>query len=157
MTKKIPDGYHTITACIFFKDTKKAIEFYKKAFGAKEMMTMPGPNGKGIMHAEVKIGDSIIMMGDENPTKNSKSPETLGGSAVTFYLYVEDVDAAFKKAVSAGATSVMPIQDMFWGDRIGSVKDQFGYSWMLATHTKDLSPEEIKQGAQEAMSQMARK
>ena len=157
MTKAIPEGFHTLTAMFVFKDARKAIDFYKMAFNAKELSVMPGPDGKGIMHAEVKIGDSIIMMGDQCPGQSSKSIEDFGGSPVSFYLYVENVDSAFSRAVEAGATVDMPVQDMFWGDRAGSLKDPFGYSWMLGTHTKDLSEEEIKQGAQKAFAEMAQK
>ena len=114
---------------------------------------MPGPDGKCVMHAEVWIGDSIVMMSDENPQQPCKSAESLGGSSVNCYLYVENVDAAFSRAVEAGASVLMPVQDMFWGDRVGSVKDPFGYSWMLGTQVKDLSPEKIAQAAQKACAQ----
>lgn len=150
MTKPIPDGYHAISPMLVAKDARKAIDFYKKAFDAKEKFVMPGPNGQGVMHAELQIGDSVFMMGDENPQRNRKSAETLGSSPVSFYLYVKNVDASFKNAVDAGATVEMPLQDMFWGDRAGTVKDPFGYTWMIATHTKDLTPEEIKKGAETA-------
>lgn len=153
MTKPIPDGYHSISPYLTFKDTHRAIEFYKKVFEAKERLIMPGPNGRGVMHSELQIGNSIFMMGDENPQKNNKSAETLGSSPVSFYLYVTDVDASFKKAVEAGARVEMPLQDMFWGDRAGTVKDPFGYVWMIATHKKDLTPEEIKKGAEAAFAQ----
>lgn len=147
MTKPIPDGYHTITAMCCYKDTRKAIDFYKRAFGAEERSVMPGANGKGIVHAEIKIGDSIFMMGDEK-TPSCKSAESFGGSPTSFYLYVKDADAAFKKAIEAGAKSEMAMEDMFWGDRMGTVKDPFGYSWSFATHKKDLSPQEIQKGAE---------
>jgi PhnB protein len=153
MTKPIPDGYHSISPCICFKDTRKAIDFYKRVFGATEKFVMPGPNGRGIMHAELQIGSSIFMMGDENPERNCKSAESFGGSPVSFYLYVSNVDAFFKKAVEGGATVDMPLQDMFWGDRACKVRDPFGYLWMIATHTKDLTPEEIKKGAEAFMCQ----
>lgn len=153
MTKPIPDGYHTLTPLLVFKDARKAIDFYKKAFGASERHVMPGPNGKGVMHAEIKIGNSIVMMGEENPSRGSKSAETLGACPVAFYVYVENVEAAFKQAVAAGATSQMPPQDMFWGDRMGTVKDPFGYNWSFATHKKDLTPEEMAKGAEAVYSQ----
>ena len=140
-----------------FKDARKAIEFYKRAFGAVELVTMPGPDGKGVMHAEVRIGDSIIMIGDENPQEACKSAETMGGSPVSFYIYVENADAAFRRAIEAGAESRMPVEDMFWGDRAGTVQDPFGYSWMLATHIKDLTMPEIQQGAHAFFSKMAKK
>jgi len=156
MAKPIPDGYHTITVMCCFKDTRKAIDFYKKAFGAEERFVMPGPNGKGIMHAEIKIGDSFFMMGDERPPQ-SKGIENFGGSPTSFYLYVKDVDASFKKAIDAGATSIMAVEDMFWGDRMGTVKDPFGYTWSFATHKKDMSPEEIKRNAEAFYAQKAMK
>ena len=149
MIKAIPDGYHTLTPALVFKDARKAIDFYKRALGAREKMVMPGPDGKGIMHAELLIGDSPFMLGEESPHCPSKSAETLGESPVTFLVYVKDVDAAFDQAVAAGATVTQPVQEMFWGDRAGNVKDPFGYTWMIATHTRDLSKEEIAQGARE--------
>jgi PhnB protein len=148
MIKPIPDGFHTITPTFMFKDTRKAIAFYKKAFGATEKFLMPGPDGKGVMHAQIQIGDSNIMMGDEHPQPDCKSAETLGASPIGMYLYVKDVDAAFKKALAAGGAVRMPVQDMFWGDRMGCVKDPFGYSWTLATHVADVSPEEMARGAE---------
>jgi len=157
MTKAIPEGFHTITPMFMFKDARKAIEFYKRAFGAQERFAMPGPDGKGVMHAEVQIGNSIFMMGEENPQEPCKSAETIGGSPVSFYIYLENVDEAFRIAMEAGAQVRMPVQDMFWGDRIGTVQDPFGYSWTLATHTKDLTPQEIQAGAQAAFAEMGRK
>ncbi|OGW32680.1 MAG: glyoxalase [Nitrospirae bacterium GWC2_56_14] len=156
MTEKIPKGYHTVTPMLMFKDSRKAIDFYKLAFGAQEHYAMPGPDGKGVMHAEMQIGNSIFMMGDEYPQQPGKSAETAGGSPVSFYLYVEDADEAFRTATDAGAVTDMPVQDMFWGDRVGTVRDPFGYSWSVATHTRDLSPEEIRQGAEAAFAQMAK-
>jgi PhnB protein len=156
MTKPIPEGFHSVTPIFVFKDSRKAIDFYKRAFGAMEHYAMPGPDGKGVMHAEIQIGNSILMMSDENPQQPSKSSETMGGTPVNMYLYVENVDAAFGRAVEAGATVQMQVQDMFWGDRVGSVKDPFGYSWMIATHVKDLSKEEIAKGAQEAFAKMSK-
>ncbi|HEY6008536.1 MAG TPA: VOC family protein [Geobacteraceae bacterium] len=157
MTRAIPEGFHSVTPMFMFKDTRKAMEFYKRAFGAQELFAMPGPDGKGVMHAELRIGDSIIMMGDESPQEPCKSAETMGGSPVSFYLYVENVDAAFAKAVEAGAETRMPVEDMFWGDRAGSVQDPFGYGWMLASHIKDLTPQEMEQGAQAFLAQMGKK
>jgi PhnB protein len=153
--KPIPEGFHTLTPSIVFKDTRKAIEFYKKALGARERMAMPGPDGKGIMHAEIQISDSIVMMNDEMP--QCTSAQTLGGSPVSFFLYVPDADASFKKAVDAGATVMMPMQDAFWGDRWGMVTDPFGHTWSFATHKRDLAPEEMRKAAQEACAQMAAK
>jgi len=157
MIKKIPQEFHSITPMLVLKDVRRAIEFYQRALGARELMVMPGPDGKGVMHAEVKIGDSIIMMGEENPQYPCKSAETLGGSPVSFYLYLENVDEAFKVAVAAGAVVQMPVEEMFWGDRVGTVEDPFGYSWSLATHTRDLTPEEIRQGAEAACAKMTEK
>lgn len=155
--KPIPEGYHTVTPTFTFKDSRKALDFYKKAFGAVETFVMPGPGGRGVMHAMMKIGNSNIMMGDESREMPCRSAETLGGSPVAFYLYVEDADAAFKKAAASGASVLQPMQDQFWGDRTGTVKDPFGYSWTFASHTKDLTPEQIAKGAAEAMSQHAAK
>lgn len=153
MTKPIPEGYHSLTPHLIVKDAAKAIDWYAKAFGATEILRMPGPGGKGVMHAEIKIGDSHIMMAEENPAFNNKSPSTLGGSPVALHLYVEDADKAFKQAVDAGAKAEMPPQDMFWGDRYGKVTDPDGHSWSIATHTKDMSPEEIMAGAAKAFSE----
>ncbi len=157
MTKTIPEGYNTLTPSFTFKDSLKAIEFYKKAFNAKEICVFPGPSGKGIMHAVIQIGNSLIMMGDENPSSDcGKSAETIGNSPISLFVYVDDVDAAFKQAVNAGATTTMPVADMFWGDRCGNVKDPFGYSWMIATHKQDLTPEQVTKGAEEFFAQMAK-
>ena len=157
MTKAIPEGFHSVTPMFMFKDARKAIEFYKRAFGAQERFAMPGPDGKGVMHAEVLIGNSIIMMGEENPQEPCKSAETIGGSPVSFYIYLENVDEAFRIAIEAGAEVRMPVQDMFWGDRVCTVQDPFGYGWMLATHIKDLTPQEMEKGAQAAFAEMGRK
>ncbi len=157
MTKAIPEGFHTVTPMFMFKDARKAIAFYQRAFGAQELFTMPGPDGKGVMHAELRIGDSIIMMGDEHPQEPCKSAETMGGSPISFYVYVENVDAAFPQAVEAGAETRMPVEDMFWGDRTGTVQDPFGYSWMLATHVRDLTPQQMEEGARAFFARMAQK
>lgn len=143
--KPIPDGYHTATIYLTIRGTDQAIEFYKKAFGAEELVRMPGPDGKSVMHAEIRIGDSMIMMGEEMPGAQGKclSPATLKGSTAGVMLYVADVDASFKRAVDAGATAVMPPQDMFWGDRFGSLVDPFGHQWSIATHKEDVAPEEM--------------
>lgn len=155
MTQAIPEGYHSVTPIMVFKDTRKAIDFYKSAFGAQEQFILPAPEGKGIMHAELRIGSSILMMGDENPDQPCKSAETLGDSPVTFYLYLENVDEAFQLAIQAGAKARMPVENMFWGDRVGSMQDPFGYSWILATHVKDATPEEIQEGAHAACAETA--
>jgi len=157
MTKAIPEGYHSVSPMFMFRDARKAIDFYKRAFGATERYAMPGPDGKGVMHAEMMIGNSIIMMGEEHPNESCRSAETIGGSPVSFYLYLENVDEAFGRAVAAGATVRMPLDEMFWGDRAGTVQDPFGYSWTLASHTRDLTPEEIRQGAEAFFAGMAKK
>lgn len=154
--KSIPDGYHTITPNIVVQEASRAIDFYKKAFGAEEIMRMPGPGGK-IMHAELRIGDSRLMLCDEMPEMGSKSPKTLGGSPGGFYVYVENVDAAWKRALDAGAKPKMPLEDMFWGDRAGWVEDPFGHTWTLAQHVADLTPEEIQKGQQEFFARMQNK
>ena len=151
--KAVPEGYHTITPNIVVSDGAKAIDFYKKAFGAEEIVRMPGPNG-GIMHAELRIGDSVVMLGEDMPEFGSKNPKAYGGSPVSFYVYVEDVDAAWERAINAGAKSVFPLWDMFWGDRTGRLEDPFGHNWSLAQHMKDLTPEEIKKGEEEFRAQM---
>ncbi len=157
MIKAIPDGYHSVTPMFTFKDARRAIDFYKRAFGAVEHYVMPGPDGKGVMHAELQIGDSILMCGEENPQNSCKSAETAGGSPVSFYIYLKDVDAGFKTAVAAGAKVRMPVAETFWGDRMGTVEDPFGYSWSLATHTRDLTPDQIRAGAQAFFAQMKSK
>ncbi len=129
-----------------------AIAFYKKAFGAEELMRLPDPQGK-IMHACIRIGDSAVMLADENPECGGLGPKSLKGSPVTIHLQVEDADAAFQRAVAAGANVTMPLQDMFWGDRFSVIEDPFGHSWSIATHMRDLTPEEIQQAAQEMFSQ----
>ena len=147
--KPIPEGFHAVTPSLTLKNSLKAIEFYKKAFGAKVLDVFPAPDGRGTMHATIQIGDSILMMGDEMPNPGcSKSAESLGASPVSLYIYVPNADAVFKQAVAAGAVATMPVADMFWGDRCGSLKDPFGYSWMIATHIRDLTSEEVRQGAE---------
>lgn len=141
-TKPIPDGYHTATPYLIITDAAKAIEFYKEAFGATECMRLPTPDGK-LMHAEIMIGDSPIMLCDECPEWHALSPQTIGGTAVSIVLYVADVDAVVNRAVAAGATLLMPVADQFWGDRMGTVADPFGHKWSVATHTEDVTPEEI--------------
>lgn len=141
--KAIPDGMHSITPHLVCAGAAKAIEFYKAAFGAQETGRLAGPDGK-IMHASVKIGDSHVMLVDEAPEWGALSPKTLKGTPVTIHLYVDDVDAVYAQAVKAGATPAMPVQDMFWGDRYGTVLDPFGHSWSIATHKQDLSYEEIR-------------
>jgi PhnB protein len=144
--KPIPEGYHTATPYLIVKDAARAIEFYKKAFGATELMRMPGPGGK-IGHAEIKIGDSPIMLADEVPGMGFRSPESLGGSPISILLYVEDVDVVFSEALAAGAKEQRPVADQFYGDRTGGVTDPFGHVWYIATHKEDVSPEEMKKRA----------
>ena len=139
--KAIPEGYHTITPHLIVKGAAEAIEFYKNAFGAEEVMRMPGPDGM-IMHSELRIGDSHFMLNDEFPNFGKMGPKSIGGTAVTIHLYVSDVDALYARAVKAGAKATMPIADMFWGDRYGQIEDPFGHQWSLATHKEDLTPEE---------------
>ena len=148
----IPPGYHTVTPYLVVSDGSGALEYYTKAFDAKEVNRMAGPGGK-IMHAEFKIGDSIIMLAEE--VGPNRSPQSLGGSPVSIFLYVEDVDAVFKKAVDAGAKADMPPQDMFWGDRFGKLTDPYGHLWGLATHIEDVAPQEMDQRAREAMAKMS--
>lgn len=146
--KAIPDGYHTATPYLVITNAGKAIEFYKEAFGAMERMRLASPDGK-VMHAEIKIGDSPIMLCDECPDWNALSPQTIGGTAVSIMLYVEDADTVVNRAVEAGAKLLMPVADQFWGDRCGTVTDPFGHKWTVATHTEDVSPEEICKRAKE--------
>jgi len=144
--KPVPDGYSTVTPTITVREAAKAIEFYKKAFDAQEIFRFTSPDGKTIMHAEIKIGNSIVMLNDEFPQMNCRSPQSIGGTGSSIFLYVNDADATFNKAVSAGAKSLMPLMDAFWGDRFGSIQDPFGHVWSIATHKKDMTPEEIKAG-----------
>jgi len=151
--KPIPDGYHTLTPYLTVRDAARAIEFYKQAFGAELRGggVMKGPDGK-VMHAELKIGDSVIMLADEMPEYGSLSPQSIGGSAMGLHIYLDGVDAAFARAVKAGAEVEMPVTDQFWGDRYGKLKDPFGHKWSIATHVKDLSEDEMKRGMQDAMA-----
>ncbi len=143
MVKPVPEGYHAVTPYLIVSDAGKAIEFYKRGLGAQEIMRMPGPGGR-IMHAEVKIGDSIVMLGEEPPDKPTlRAPQSAGMQTASLYLYVPNVDTAFKRALDAGAKAVQPVADMFWGDRIAQIADPSGHQWTLATHKEDLTPEEI--------------
>jgi PhnB protein len=153
----IPEGFHTVTPAIVVRDAAKAIDFYKKALGAQELMRMPGPDGK-IMHAEIKIGDSIIFISDENPQMaHVKSPQTLGGCTGTLNVYVPNVDTTFKQALAAGGKESMPVADQFWGDRYGSFIDPFGFSWGVATHKEDVSAQDMPKRAQEFFANMAQR
>ncbi len=142
--KPIPDGYHNLTPYMTVRDAARAIEFYKQAFGAVEKGVMHGPDGK-IMHAELRIGDSIFMLADEFPQYGALSPQSTGGSGMGLHIYTEDVDGAFDRAVKAGATVEMPVSDMFWGDRYGKLGDPFGHKWSIATHKRDMSGDEMAQ------------
>ena len=144
--KPIPDGYHTATPYLIVNDAAQAIEFYKKAFGATELLRMAKPDGK-IGHAEIRIGDSTIMLADEFPEMGARSPQSFGGSPVSIFLYVENVDAVFAQTVAAGAVVQRPVADQFYGDRMGGVKDPFGHAWYIATHVEDVSPEEMRKRA----------
>jgi PhnB protein len=150
----LPKGFHTVTPSIYVRNAAQAIDFYKKALGAEERMRFAGPDGK-ITHAELQIGDSIIFLSEENPAWGCKSPQTLGGVTGGLYLYVEDVDKAFDRAVNAGGKAQMPVSDMFWGDRMGNFTDPYGQTWTLATHTKDMSEREMEEGAKKFYAQMA--
>jgi len=145
--KPIPNGFHTATPYLVQSDCAAAIEFYKKAFGATEIMRMAGPPGK-IGHAEIKIGDSIIMVADEMPGGEDRAPKSLGGTTAAVFLYVTDVDSTYKRALDSGAKSVMAPADMFWGDRFGKLIDPFGHSWAVATHKEDVAPEEMQKRMQ---------
>ncbi|HEX4486096.1 MAG TPA: VOC family protein [Terriglobales bacterium] len=140
--KPIPDGYHSMTPYLTIDGAAKAIEFYTKVFGATELLRLPGPDGK-LGHAEIRIGDSVLMMADESPQMGNRSPKSIGGSPVGIMLYVENSDHVFAKAVAAGATVDRPIEDQFYGDRSGTVVDPFGYKWTISTHIEDVSPEEM--------------
>ena len=151
--KPIPEGYHTLTAYLAVDDARKAIDFYKQAFGASERVLMPAPDGK-VGHAELQIGDSIVMLADPFPQSRATPPKELGGSSVTLFMYMEDVDAVVKQAADAGATVVSEPENMFWGDRSGTLTDPFGHQWMIATHVEDVSPEEMAERAKDAMASM---
>jgi PhnB protein len=149
--KPIPQGFHSVTPYLTVHDAARAIDFYKHAFGAQEVMRMGGPDGK-IGHAEIQIGDSKIMLADEMPGMGAQSPQSLGGTTGGLFLYVENVDNVFQQAVSAGAQVEMPLENQFWGDRYGRLKDPFGHSWSVGTHIEDVAPEEMTKRMQDAMA-----
>ena len=151
--KPIPEGYRTITPFLTVHDAAQAIDFYKEAFGAEERYRMTMPDGKGVAHAELKIGDSIFMLSDEMPGQSCE-PSALGESCVGFYLYVKDVDDVFERAVAAGAKVKEPLKDAFWGDRVGQIIDPAGHLWNIATHIEDVSPEELRKRGREMFEKM---
>ncbi|HLL88022.1 MAG TPA: VOC family protein [Tepidisphaeraceae bacterium] len=151
--RPIPEGYHTVTPYLRCREAAKAIEFYKAAFGAEEVFRMPGPGGT-IMHAEVRIGDSFVMVSDEFPNWGAKGPQSYGGTTVGLHLYVADADAAFARATAAGATVMMPLTNQFWGDRYGKLQDPFGHEWSVSQHVEDVPPDEMERRAAEMMKQM---
>ena len=153
--KPIPEGYHSVTPYLCLNDAAAAIDFYKRALGAVEIMRMPDPSGK-IMHAEIKIGDSHVMLSDEAPGWDAFSPRKYGGSPVKLCLYVEDVDARIGRAVAAGGKLIRPIENHFYGDRSGAVQDPFGYTWFISTHVEDVPPEELDRRAKKAMAEMSK-
>jgi len=153
--KRVPEGYHTITPHLTVKDAAKAIEFYKKAFGATERGRHLGPGGK-IMHAEMQLGDSRFMLNDEFPEMGACGPTGTGRSPVTIHLYVEDVDKVYNQAVAAGAKASMPVMDQFWGDRYGMVTDPFGHNWSIGSHIKDMTPAEMEAAGKAAMAAMGK-
>ena len=154
--KPVPEGFHTVTPHLVVRGAEKALDFYKRAFGAQIRSVHKTPDGK-VMHADMRIGDSILMLNDEFPEMKANSPQALGGSSVTLNLYVPDADALFKQAVGAGATVAMPIADMFWGDRYGKLTDPFGHEWSMGTHKEDLTPQEIEKRGKAFFEQMPKK
>lgn len=152
--KPIPEGYHSVTPYLYIRGAGRAIDFYKSVFGATEKLRMPSPDGK-IMHAELQIGDSVVMLADENPHSQAKSPETLGGVTNSILLYLENVDSVVDNAVKLGAKILRPTEDQFYGDRMGTILDPFGQMWSVATHIEDVSPEEMKKRMAKLASQAA--
>ncbi|HUF26754.1 MAG TPA: VOC family protein [Gemmatimonadaceae bacterium] len=152
--KSPPKGYHTVTPTIVVRDASDAIDFYKRAFGAEEVNRMAGPDGK-IMHAEIRIGDSVVMLGEENPQWGAVSPLSTNGNPGSLHIYVDDADAAFARAVREGAKVRHPLEDAFWGDRYGKVTDPYGHEWGIATRVKDLSDAEMQKAAEKWMAQAA--
>jgi PhnB protein len=149
-TKPIPEGYHSVTPYLVVKGASRAIEFYKEAFGATELMRMEGPGGS-VGHAEIKIGNSPVMLADEHPDMGFRSPQTLGGAGVSLMVYVDDVDEVFPRAVSAGAKELRPVQNQFYGDRSGTLEDPFGHVWTVSTHVEDLSTDEMIERSKELL------
>lgn len=156
MARAIPQGYHSVTPYLIIKGAADAIDFYKRAFGATEVMRMASPDGK-IGHAEITIGDSHIMLADEYPQMGHRSPQSIGGTGVSLMVYLEGVDEVFKRAIAAGAKELQPIKDQFYGDRSGTLQDPFGHVWTLATHVEDIPPEEMRRRAEKYMQQQKAK
>ncbi|HEU4344860.1 MAG TPA: VOC family protein [Candidatus Binatia bacterium] len=150
--KAIPDGYHSVTPYLIVKGADRAIDFYKRVFGASQRMRMDGPNGT-VGHAEIEIDGSAIMLADEFPDMGFRSPQSLGGAGVSLHLYVKDVDACFNKAIATGAKALRPVQDQFYGDRSGTLEDPFGHVWTISTHKEDVSPEELRRRSEAFMKQ----
>lgn len=150
--RPVPEGFHTLTPHLTVRNCAKAIDFYKKAFGAEELMRAPGPDGKSIMHAQLKVGNSMLMVNDEFPDWGCLSPLSKPGAGVQIHMCVEDVDSMWKRAIGAGATEVMPLQNQFWGDRYGKLKDPFGHEWSLATRIEEPTPEEMRKRQMEAFA-----
>jgi PhnB protein len=150
--KPIPDGYHSVTPYLILRGAAEALAFYRRAFGATELMRMEGSNGR-VGHAEIRIGDSVVMLADEHPEMGIRGPKSLGGAGVSLLVYVPDVDARFEAAVAAGAKVVRPIKDQFYGDRSGTVEDPFGHVWTIATHVEDVPPDEMARRAQAFVAQ----
>jgi PhnB protein len=152
--KPIPEGYHTLSTHLAVDDAAQAIEYYKDAFGAEERVRMDAPDGK-VGHAELQIGDSVVMLSDPFPGASTRPPAELGGTSASMFMYVEDVDAVVKRAVDTGSTVTMEVADQFWGDRYGTITDPFGHVWSIATHIEDLTPEEIAERGKAAMAAMS--
>jgi len=152
--KPVPEGYRTATPYLIIRGAAAAIEFYQRAFGATELLRMADPQGR-VGHAEIKIGDSVIMLADEHPAMGYRGPRSLGGSSVSILLYLEDVDSVFERAVKAGARALRPVTDQFYGDRSGTLEDPFGHVWTVATHVEDVPPEEMRRRAEAAMRSAA--
>jgi PhnB protein len=152
--KPVPEGYNTLSAALAVEDAARAIDFYQRALGAKERMRMDAPGGK-VAHAELEVGDSVVMLSDPMPQSTARPPTELGGTSVVLFLYVEDVDAVVQRAVDNGATVTMPVADMFWGDRFGQIGDPFGHQWQIATHVEDVPPDEMAERMKKAMAAMS--
>jgi PhnB protein len=150
--KPIPDGYHSVTPYLVCRGAAKAIDYYKRVFGAEEIMRMPAP-GDRVGHAELRIGDSVVMLADEHPEAGARSPESVGGTPVSLMVYVPDVDTTYKKALAAGAREIRALADQFYGDRSGTITDPFGHQWTIATHVEDVSPEEMNRRMAKAHGQ----